>query len=61
MWSIGTGGETVKITEVVYITQSVKDLLSISRPVSKGATMGATQDKKTINKNGVIMILDASK
>ena len=36
-------------------------VLSVSRLVSKGATMGAAQDKKTIKKNGVSMILDARK
>ena len=35
--------------------------LSVSRLVSKGAMMGDTQDKMTINKNGVSMILYASK
>ena len=54
-------GQTVKLNEVLYVPQSVKNLLSVSRLVSKGATMGSTQDKITINKSGVSMILDARK
>ena len=38
-------GQTVKLTQVQYVPQAVKNKLSISRLVSKGATMGATWDK----------------
>ena len=51
----------MQLTEVLNVSQAVKNILSISRLVSKGATMGATQDKMTIKKNGVSMILDARK
>ena len=51
----------VNLTEVLYVPQSVKNLLSVSRLVSKGVTMGDTQDKMTIKKNGVSMILDEIK
>ena len=53
------GGETVELSEVLYVHQAVKNLLSVSRLVSKAATMGATQEKITIKKNGVSMILDS--
>ena len=51
----------MKLTEVRYIPQLGKNLLSVSRLVSKGATVGAIQDKTTINKSGVSLILDSSK
>ena len=35
--------------------------MRVSRLVSKGTTMGSTQDKIIIKKNGVSMILDARK
>ena len=54
-------GQTVKLTIVQYVLQAVKILLNVSRLVSKGAMMGATQDKRIIKKNGVSMTLDASK
>ena len=54
-------GKTVKLNEVLYIPQDVKNLLSISILVSKGATMGSTQDKIIIKRNGVSMPLDARK
>ena len=38
-------GEMVELTEVLYVYQSVKNLLSVSRLVSKGSTMGATEEK----------------
>ena len=53
--------QMVKLTEVLYVPQSVENLLSLSRLVSKGATMGATQDKIIIKKNGVSIILYARK
>ena len=43
-------GKTVKLTKVLYVTQAVKNLLIVSRVMSKGANMGATQDKITIKK-----------
>ena len=52
---------TEKLNEVLYIPQAVKKLLSVSRLVSKGATMGATKDKITIKKNGISMILYSRK
>ena len=54
-------GKTVKLTKVMYFTQAVKTNLSISRLVSKGATMGANQYKMIIKKNGGVMNLDSSK
>ena len=54
-------GQTVKLTGVLYVPQAVKNLLSVSRLISKGATMGTTQDKTIIKKNDVSMILDAMK
>ena len=53
-------GQTVKLTEVLYMTQAVKNILSVSKLVLKGATMAATQEKNIINKYGVIMTLDAN-
>ena len=43
-------GQTVKLTEVLYVPQSVKILFNVSRLVSKGATMGDTQYKMIIKK-----------
>ena len=54
-------GKKVKITEFLYIPQAVNTLLSLSRLVSEVATMGETQEKMIIEKNGVSMNLDASK
>ena len=54
-------GQTVKFTKVLYMPQAVKNILVVSRLVSKGATMGATQDKMIIKKNGVIIVLYARK
>ena len=51
----------VKLTQVQYVPQAVEKNLSVSRLVSKGATMGATQDKMIVNKNVVRITLDASK
>ena len=53
-------GEMVNLTKFIYVTQGVNNILIVSWLVSKGATMGATQDKMTIKK-GVNMILDARK
>ena len=36
------GWETVKLTKFLYVTQEVNNILSVSRLVSKGATIGAT-------------------
>ena len=41
-------GQTVKLNDVLYVPQSVKNLLNVSRLVVIGATMGATIDKKNI-------------
>ena len=35
----------VERTKVLYSTQAVNDILSISRLISKGATMGITKTK----------------
>ena len=51
----------MNLTEVMYVTQAVKNLLIVSNLISKGATMGDTQDKMTMKKNGASMILDAIK
>ena len=51
----------VNLNEFLYVPQYVKNLFSISRLVSNGSTMEANQDKITINKNAVIMILEARK
>ena len=48
-------------TKVLYVPQTVNNILSVLRLISKRATVGATQDKTTIKKNGVSMILDAIK
>ena len=55
------GGGGFKLEKVLYVPQSVKNTLSVSSLISKVATMGVTQDKITIKKNGVNMILDAIK
>ena len=49
----------MKLNKVLYVTQAVKNILSVSRLISKGATMGATQDKTIIKKNGLSITLDA--
>ena len=54
-------GKTAKLTEALYVPQYVKTLFSVSKLVSKGATLGATQDKMIIKKNVVSMILYESK
>ena len=46
-------GQMAKLTKVLYVPQAVKNLLTVSQLVSKGATIGATKDKMIINKNGV--------
>ena len=52
-------GQKMKLTEVLYVPQAVKNLLRVSRLLSKGATIGATQDNH--KENGVSVILDARK
>ena len=54
-------GETVNLNKVLYVPQSVKNFLSVSKLLSKGATIGDDQDKMIIKKNGINMILDARK
>ena len=54
-------GKTVNLTKLLYVHQSVKNLFSVSRFVSKGNTMGSTQNKMTIKKNGVSMIINTRK
>ena len=55
------GGETVELTDILYIPRAVKNILIVLRLVSKGATMWPTKDKMTINKNSFNMIMDARK
>ena len=47
------GGETLKFIDVLYVSQAIKSILSISRIGAKVYTMGDTKDKMTIKKNGV--------
>ena len=54
-------GETSKLTKVLYVPQAVKNILSVSRLVLKGATMGDNQDKIIIKNNGVSINLNARK
>ena len=54
-------GKMVNLTEVFYMPQAVKNILSVSRIISKGAMMGATQHKIIIKKDSFRMILDARK
>ena len=51
----------MKLTEFLYIPQSVKNLLIVSRIVSKVDAVVSTKEIITIKKNGVIMILYARK
>ena len=55
------GGNTIKLTESLYLPQSVNNILSVSRVILKGSTMGDTKYKITIRKKGVNMILDTRK
>ena len=55
------GEETFSMTKVLYVPQTVKNIFRVSRIASKGSTMGDTQDKMAIKKNGFNMILDARK
>ena len=57
-FAICTNGEA---HQSLVRTSKCENLLRVSRIGSKDATMGATRDKIIINKNGVSMILDASK
>ena len=52
------GGEKVKTNELIYITQAVNNILSVSRLVSKGAMTGATKEKININKGVINMALE---
>ena len=54
-------GETVKLNEVLYAPQAVNIILSVSRLVPKGSTMGDTKDKITIDEGGVNVTLDTRK
>ena len=38
-------GQTVKVTQVLYVPQAVKNILSLSRLVSKGTKMGPLRTK----------------
>ena len=39
------GGEKLKLDNVLYIPQAVKNILSVSRIVANGATMGLHKTK----------------
>ena len=54
-------GQTVKLTEVLYMPQAVRILLRVSRLVLKSPTTGAIQDKIIIKKSEVSITLDARK
>ena len=54
-------GQTAKLTEVQYVPQVVKNLLSVSSLVLKGSTIGKTKEKIVINKNGLGTTLDTRK
>ena len=45
------------MTEVLYLPQEVKNILSVSRLISKGAMMGATKNKTTFKKGSVSITL----
>ena len=55
------GGEAAKMTKVLCIRQAIKNILSISRLISKRAILRTTKDKTTTKKIGFNMILDARK
>ena len=44
------GGETTKLNYILYIPQSVKNLLIVSSLIEKGSTMRDTKYKTTIKK-----------
>ena len=44
------GGEMVNLTEVLYVPQAVKNLLSVSRLAPKRFMIGAIKDKTTIKR-----------
>ena len=50
LWDV----KMAKLTKVLYMPQAVKNLLNISRLVSKGATMGDTQDKLSLRKTVLV-------
>ena len=53
--------QMVKLTEVLYVPQAMKYVFSVSRLISKDATMGSTKDKIIIKKNGVTIPLEERK
>ena len=44
------GGKIFKLNYVLYVPQYVKNVLSLSKIVSKGATMGSPKANMNINK-----------
>ena len=46
--------QKLKLTEVLYVSQSAKNLLGVSRLGSEGATMRATQEKNIIKKMALV-------
>ena len=54
-------GQMVKLIKVLYVSQAVKNLWRVSRLISKGATMWATQEKMFIKNNRVGMTLETRK
>ena len=50
-----------KLNYVLYVSQSVKNILSVPGLVSKGSTMGDTKAKMTNKKNFINIILKTIK
>ena len=51
--------ETFNLNGVLYVPQTVKNILRVPRLIPKGTTMGNTKDKITTKKNGISMNLNA--
>ena len=51
----------MKLTEVLYVYQAVKNILKVLSIIPNVATIGATKYRTAIKKNGVNMIIDARK
>ena len=55
------GREKFKLGNILYVLQVVRNLMSVSRFVSKGDTVASTKDKMTTKKNGTRINLNARK
>ena len=55
------GREKIQLYNVIYVPQAVKNILSVSMIISKGAIREGIKDKMTIKKNGVSMDQNARK